>query len=323
MVPLKSGRAAPDFLQERPEKAFQRRSKQLKETTHMHTTLIKTTVRGALAAVLALTFTPLLAPGQFAVNKYDFNGDGHPDIAFLHGGGQTAIWYFNNNVLFATAFGPTLPPPSPNYNWTVFDTADFNGDRHPDFLLFNLDTRQTAIWYMNNNVLFAAALGPTIPLGWGLAGIGDFNGDGRPDFVLGQAMPNGTVRTAIWYMNNNVLFAVAFGPTIPDGWSLVGIADFNGDGHPDWVLFNSATGQTAIWYMRNNVLFAVAFGPTIPHGWIPGNIADYNGDGHPDFLLQNLSTRQLAIWYLNNNVLFAVALLPSYPFGWTLVTSLH
>ena len=34
-----------------------------------------------------------------------------------------------------------------------------------------------------------------------------------------------------------------------------GISDFNGDGHPDYVLFlqNAKTPQTAIWYLNNNV----------------------------------------------------------------------
>jgi hypothetical protein len=48
---------------------------------------------------------------------------------------------------------------------------------------------------------------------------------------------------------------------------VVGVADFNRDGHPDYLLFNPDTRQTVIWYLNNNVLFAVLFGPTIPAGW--------------------------------------------------------
>src|SRR6516162_9864690 len=43
--------------------------------------------------------------------------------------------------------------------------ADFNGDLHPDWVLHNHATRQTAIWYMNNNVHVGGALGPTIAPG--------------------------------------------------------------------------------------------------------------------------------------------------------------
>jgi len=43
--------------------------------------------------------------------------------------------------------------------------ADFNGDRHPDYLLFNSSTRQTAIWYLNNNVFSSGLFGPALPAG--------------------------------------------------------------------------------------------------------------------------------------------------------------
>ena len=48
--------------------------------------------------------------------------------------------------------------------------GDFNGDGHPDFVLQNACTRQTAIWYLNNNILVGAAVGPTLPPGWSLVG---------------------------------------------------------------------------------------------------------------------------------------------------------
>jgi hypothetical protein len=51
----------------------------------------------------------------------------------------------------------------------VSGTDDFDGDGHPDFLLYNFNTRETAIDYLSNNVLVNAAMGPTLatlPLGW-------------------------------------------------------------------------------------------------------------------------------------------------------------
>ena len=41
------------------------------------------------------------------------------------------------------------------------DVADFNGDGKPDYVLYNAITRQTAIWYLNNNVLVSGEFGPT------------------------------------------------------------------------------------------------------------------------------------------------------------------
>jgi hypothetical protein len=82
---------------------------------------------------------------------------------------------------------------------------------------------------------------------------------------------------------------------------VVGIADFNRDGHPDYLLENG-TGQTAIWYLSGRTLVGGAYGPTIPSGWDLVGTADFNGDGYPDYVLYNATTRQTAIWYLRNNV---------------------
>ena len=47
--------------------------------------------------------------------------------------------------------------------------TDFNGDGHPDYVLQNFNTHQTAIWYLNNNIFVSSAYGPTITAGWSLA----------------------------------------------------------------------------------------------------------------------------------------------------------
>jgi hypothetical protein len=48
--------------------------------------------------------------------------------------------------------------------------ADFDGNGKPGYLLYNSDMRQTAIWYLNNNIFVSAAFGSTIPPGWSLVG---------------------------------------------------------------------------------------------------------------------------------------------------------
>ena len=160
---------------------------------------------------------------------------------------------------------PSVPPsPTPTPGAAAAVVADFNGDGHPDWVVRNAATRQTAIWYLNNNVLVTGAMGPTLPAAWSLRGSADFNGDSHPDYGLFNL---NTRHTAIWYLNNNVLVTGAAGPTLPSGWALVATADFNGDGKPDYLLYHAATRQTAIWYLNNNVFVSSAFGPTLPVGW--------------------------------------------------------
>jgi len=76
-----------------------------------------------------------------------------------------------------------------------------------------------------------------------------------------------TRQSQIWYLSGATLLSTQSGPTIPSGYKLVGTADFNGDGHPDYLLFNPSTGQTVIWYMKNNVIVGAAAVSTVPSGW--------------------------------------------------------
>jgi FG-GAP-like repeat len=201
--------------------------------------------------------------------------------------------------------------------------SDFNGDGHPDYVLFlqNAKTPQTAIWYLNNNVFIGGASGPTLPSWWFLGGVADFDRDGHPDYLL---LDSGiSPDTAIWYLSGANLVGSASGPSVPrvpSGWGWVGTGDFNGDGHPDYLLENVNTNQTAIWYLNNNVFVSGAYGPTLPNGWALVGVADFNRDGHPDYVLEN-GTGQTAIWYLSGRTLIGGAYGPTIPSGWALAAT--
>jgi hypothetical protein len=92
---------------------------------------------------------------------------------------------FNCPTCTVSAPSPTptpTPPPTPTPTPTLARRAtvgDFNGDGHPDYVLQNASTRQTAIWYLNNNFYIGGAYGPTLVAGWGLEALADFNRDSR------------------------------------------------------------------------------------------------------------------------------------------------
>ena len=96
--------------------------------------------------------------------------------------------------------------------------ADFNGDGHPDYLLFKPSTGQSVIWYLSGVTRTGSRSGPTIPAGYEIVGAADFDGNGRPDYVLYNSS---TQQTAIWYLNDNLFIGSAFGPTLPGGWTLI------------------------------------------------------------------------------------------------------
>ena len=98
-------------------------------------------------------------------------------------------------------------------------------------------------------------------------------------------------------MNNNVHTGGAYGPTLPAGWNVMDVADFNGDGNPDYALFAPSTRQTAIWYLSGVMRVGGAYGPTLPSGWALVAVGKFNGDCKPDYVAYNASTRRTAVWY--------------------------
>jgi hypothetical protein len=194
--------------------------------------------------------------------------------------------------------------------------ADFNGDGSPDIVLQRATTHETAIWYLDNNVLIGGDFGPTLPPDWGLPAWADFDLDSHADYALFNPVIN---RTAIWYMSGPTLISGAGGPTLPRGWEFVGAADFNGDTHPDYVLYDASTHQTAIWYLDNNVLIGGDVGPTLPNGWRLMGVADFDHDGHVDYALFHPMAGETAIWYLSGPTLIGGAFGPTVPSGWALV----
>jgi elongation factor P hydroxylase len=202
------------------------------------------------------------------------------------------------------------------YDLVNAPTTDFNSDGKPDFVLYNAGTRQTVVWYMNNNVHAGGGSGPTLPGGWSMMSVADFNRDGHPDYALFKPS---TREIVIRYLSGLTSLGGAYAPTLPSGWELVATGDFNGDGKPDFVLYRSSTRQTAVWYMNNNMRIGSAYGPTLITGWNLVGVADFNGDTNPDYLLFNPSTRQSVIWYLSGIAHIASAAGPTITAGYNLM----
>jgi hypothetical protein len=207
------------------------------------------------------------------------------------------------------------PTPSPTPTPPIASPYDFNHDGKPDFVLYNGSTRQTAIWYMHNNIFAGGAFGPILPAGWNLIDVADFNQDGNNDYAL---FNSATRQTAIYYLSGTMIVGSAWGPIVPAGWALVATGDFNGDGKPDFVIYKPSTGQTGVWYLNNNMYIGGAYGPTLPPGWRIAGVADFNGNGTTDYALFNPGTHQSGIYYLSGTVYVSAAFGPTIASGYVL-----
>jgi hypothetical protein len=168
---------------------------------------------------------------------------------------------------------------------------------------------------IDNLVLNAAPTGRVV----------DFDGNGHPDLLWQQ---DGTNEPVVWYMGgtdgSSLLSSKALYAPVP-GWRIVGVADLDGNGHPDLLWQQDGTNEPVVWYMGGDdgsslLSDKVLYGP-LP-GWRIVGVADLDGEGHPDLLWQQDGTNWPVVWYMGgadgSSLLSSKALYAPVP-GWRIV----
>jgi hypothetical protein len=193
--------------------------------------------------------------------------------------------------------------------WKVVAAANFEGNGVPDLVWQNQTTGQVNVnyyggaggttltgWAMLNN---GAGTG-----GWKVVAAADFDGNGVPDLVwqnqaTGQVNVNyygGTGGASIigWAMLNSGAGT--------SGWKVVAAADFDGNGTPDLVWQNQASGQVNVNYYGGTggtalTGWAVLNDGAGTSGWKAVGAADFDGAGVPGLIWQNQTTGQVNVNY--------------------------
>jgi hypothetical protein len=240
-------------------------------------------------------------PQSIAVG--DFNADGKPDVAFAHGeGGADADTA--SVLLNTTTTGSTTPNLAAAVHFAAQSNSDsvavgdLNGDGKLDLAVANRFASTFSIFLSTTGTgattpTFGGRTDfPTTSLAHSVA-IGDFNGDGKPDL----AVTNDQTDNVSVFLNTTSTGATT--PTFATkvdfptgGFPLViAIGDLNGDGKPDLVVANGATGAGV------SVLFnTTTTGATTPtfaskvDFAVGGSancvaIGDLNADGKPDLVV--------------------------------------
>jgi hypothetical protein len=163
--------------------------------------------------------------------------------------GALAVNFYgkNQNFLGSVSLSPL------GAGWTARAVADIGGDGNLDVIAAHESTGQVAVYFFGGSqgttLLRSETISPLSAMGWNAIGAADLNGDGHPDLLLQNSSTrqvmvaylggsSGTTVTATQELNSS-----SFG-----GWTAVGMQDMNGDGHPDLILVNDASGESIVNY---------------------------------------------------------------------------
>jgi hypothetical protein len=230
----------------------------------------------------------------------DVNGDGSPDIVLQDEGynGEYLIVSLLNDGTgnFATPIASDAGISITSDTIGDYRLGNFRNTGHLDFLAIGSTDTTGAQFILfapgNGDGTFGKSTFIATPGAVGEMGVADFNQDGKLDFVAVGPNPNGTGEIVTMFLGNgDGTFRNAGSTAFTDsaqGVAGVFAADFNRDGKPDVLIYDTGNGYwttaSYIWEFLGNGDGTFQPGQQLFSAFQPMTMADMNGDSWLDIV---------------------------------------
>lgn len=137
--------------------------------------------------------------------------------------------------------------------WTPRAVADINSDGSLDVVAAHESTGRVGVFFFGGfqgaTLLRTETIDSLSATGWNVVGAADLDRDGHPDLIL-QDSSSQQIMIAYLGESNGLTVSATQVLTGRDfrGWTAAGMQDMNGDGHPDLILAEDATGKSIVSY---------------------------------------------------------------------------
>lgn len=205
-------------------------------------------------------------------------------IAGLLAAASLAAQNFKNPRMISTSSDPS-----------TISQGDFNGDGKTDLAYLDGGApRGLHILLGNGDGTFQHGQDIQLPSGiGGTITVADVNKDGKPDIVLGGGGPQGQIGVLLGKGDGTFQAPIVSqfppgGPSYAEINSVIGVADFNGDGAVD--LAAADAQNNVVYTLLGDSTGSFTLKATLPSGSASTTVftGDFNGDGHQDFIVQSV-----------------------------------
>jgi Bacterial Ig-like domain (group 3)/FG-GAP-like repeat len=212
----------------------------------------------------------------------DVNNDGRSDMVYVYNDTITSTLGQSNGTFTTVTTDLRLANATGHYN-----IGDVNHDGKLDVVINYYDHLE--IWFGNGDGTFtyASSVDVSQVVSDVVAVVADLDGDGNGDIVLAPD-PNAGANfgpIAILYGNGDGTFQPPVLVPVSHRYSLISVADLNGDGKPDLAMTDG--GSVAILMNLGNRKFASEVDYVAGGAVSALNVVDVNGDGFPDIVVAN------------------------------------
>jgi hypothetical protein len=212
-----------------------------------------------------------LAEGWIVEGAGDFNGDGRSEIV-ISNQEELVLEFWGLGEEFVRLARISINPLR-----EIVGFGDIDGDGVDDIITQDRRKRRIEASLMSADFSSTRVLLDRQDTArWGVIDSADYDGNGQCDLLWRDLSLEGQGSAGVWHLTSSLdLSGDPLDLNLGSDHSVVGSADYDGDGSADLLVFNPSTRELAFWRMGGSGVLSVESLDTLTAGWLP---AGFNTD---------------------------------------------
>jgi hypothetical protein len=209
-------------------------------------------------------FDAQFAAGWVVAGVGDFDGDGRGEIAIWNQSTQLEIWGLDAELV-------RLARTSIHPRGEIAGFGDIDGDGDDDIIVQERRGQRIAASLMSADFSTQRVLLDRQWIArWDVIDSGDYDGDGQSDLLLRDLSRRAQGSAGVWHLSNRLkLNGNPLDLNLGIDHSVLGSADYDGDGCADLLVFDPATRELVLWLMGGDGAHSFESLGTVETDWLP------------------------------------------------------